>query len=141
MNLQKILVPAAGVALVVIAYNSAGWGGVALVVGGIVMWMLLHFTRMMAVLKRASNRPIGYVESAVMLNARLRPGVNLLHVMALTRSIGEQLGEKDQQPEVYRWTDPGASHVTCEFRDGKLVKWDLVRPPETPAEVAPPPAA
>lgn len=139
MNFQKILWPIAGVALVVLAYNSFGWAGVALVVSGIVMWMLLHFTRMMKVLQRASNRPLGYVESAVMLNAKLKPGVSLMHVMAMTRSVGEQLSDKEVQPEVYRWTDGGASHVTCEFQNGKLVKWTLWRP-ETPAETPAPPA-
>ena len=36
------------------------------------VWVLLHFTRMMTILKRAANRPIGYVDSAVMLNAKLK---------------------------------------------------------------------
>ena len=62
------------------------------------MWMLLHFTRMMKVLQRASNRPVGYCDSAVMLNAKLRPGVNLLHVMAMTKALGEQLSPKDRSP-------------------------------------------
>ncbi len=139
MNLQKIILPVLGVAVIVVAYQAYGWGGVALAGGGIVMWMLLHFNRMMTVLKRAADRPVGFVDSAVMLNARLKPGVNLLHVMAMTRSIGEQIGEKDAQPEVYRWTDAGGSHVTCEFMNGKLAKWTLLRP-QTPSEAAPPPA-
>jgi hypothetical protein len=105
MNFQKVLLPILGVVIVAVAWRGYGWPGVALVAGGIVMWMLLHFTRMMRVLQRASQRPIGYCDSAVMLNAKLRPGVNLLHVMAMTRSLGEQLSPKDQQPEVYRWTD------------------------------------
>lgn len=136
MNYLKILVPAAGVALVAAAYRAYGWPGVAIVSGGIVMWILLHFTRMMQALKRAADRPIGFVGSAVMLNARLRTGVTLLHVIALTRALGELLSPKDEQPEVFRWTDATESHVTCEFRNGRLVKWELFRPPvadeETP---------
>lgn len=128
MNLQKIVLPVLGVVVVAVAYRGYGWPGVALAAGGIVMWMLLHFTRMMKVLQRASNRPVGYCDSAVMLNAKLRPGVNLLHVVAMTRALGEQLSEKDTQPEVYRWTDGTASTVTCEFAGGKLVKWELFRP-------------
>lgn len=128
MNLQKIWVPVAGVVLVVAAYRGYGWPGVALVVGGIVMWMLLHFTRMMKVLQRAADRPVGWVDSAVMLNARLKAGVNLMYVVTLTRALGEQLSPKEQQPEVYRWTDGSASSVTCEFAHGKLVKWELFRP-------------
>lgn len=140
MNFQKIVLPILGVAVVAIAYRAYGWGGVALGVGGIVMWMLLHFTRMMKVLQRASHRPVGWCDSAVMLNAKLRPGVNLLHVVAMTRAIGELVSPKEQQPELYRWTDGGGSHVTCEFRNGKLVKWELFRP-QTAPEGEPPAAA
>ncbi|HYF44383.1 MAG TPA: glycerate kinase [Ramlibacter sp.] len=136
MNLQRILVPIGGIVLVAFAWRAYGWGGVALVVGGIVMWMLLHFTRMTQVLKRAADAPIGYVGSAVMLNARLRPGLPLLHVIGLTRSLGEQLSGKDEQPEIYRWTDPGAASVTCEFQDGRLLRWKMDRPPEEPAAPA-----
>lgn len=132
MNWQRIVVPLAGAALVAAAWRAYGWGGVAVAAGGIVMWVLLHFTRLMSVLKRAAERPVGYVGSAVMLNAKLRPGVTLLHVVALTRALGELLSPKDVQPEVYRWTDGTQSHVTCEFKDGKLVKWELVRPPAEP---------
>ena len=129
MNYQKLLVPVLGVVLIAAAWQGYGWGGVALVAGGIVMWVLLHFNRMMQALRRTANRPIGYVDSAVMLNSRLSPGVNLLHVISLTRALGKLLSPDGEQPEIYRWTDAGESHVTCEFTGGKLVKWELVRPP------------
>jgi hypothetical protein len=132
MNFQKIAIPILGVALIAIAYRAWGWPGVALAAGGIVMWMLLHFTRMMKVLQRAADRPIGYCDSAVMLNAKLKPGMTLLHVVAMTRALGEQMSEKDVQPEVYRWSDAGASHVTCTFQGGKLQGWELFRPPAAP---------
>ena len=104
------------------------------------MWVLLHFTRLMHVLKQASERPVGWVGSAVMLNAKLKPGWNLMKVIAITRALGEQLSEKDAQPEVFRWTDNGGSHVTCEFSNGRLVKWALYRPPVDEAPVADAPA-
>jgi len=134
MNWQRIVLPLAGAAIIAAAWRAYGWGGVAVAVGGIVMWMLLHFTRLMTVLKRAADRPVGYVGSAVMLNAKLKPGVNLLHVVAMTRALGEQLSPKDAQPELFRWTDGTKSHVTCTFQDGRLVSWELVRPPAEPAQ-------
>jgi hypothetical protein len=70
-----------------------------------------------------------------MLNAKLKPGVNLLHVMAITRSMGEPLSEPGAQDEVFRWTDGTGSSVTCEFASGRLVKWQLSRPSE-PAPAA-----
>ena len=130
MNWQRIVIPVAGAAFVAGAWRAFGWPGVALAVGAILMWVLLHFTRLMHVLKRAAERPVGHVASAVMLNAKLRPGVSLLHVVAMTRALGEQLSPPEEQPEIFRWTDTGGSHVTCEFAGGKLTKWALVRPPE-----------
>ena len=140
MQFQKIFMPIASVVLVVAAYRAYGWGGVAIALGALVMWLLLHFTRMMQVLKRAADRPVGFVDSAVMLNAKLKPGVNLLHVVAMTRALGELVSPKDSQPELFRWTDASESFVTCEFRQGKLVTWELVRPtqPADATTTAPP---
>ncbi|MDD0813815.1 glycerate kinase [Curvibacter sp. HBC28] len=129
MNFKKILVPVGGLVIVALAYRAYGLGGVAAALGGVVMWILMHYTRLMQVLKRANNNPIGYVGSAVMLNAKLRPGVPLIHVLALTRALGELQSPEGEEPEIYRWTDGTRSHVTAEFRGGKLVQWTLVRPP------------
>jgi hypothetical protein len=141
MKFQTPLVWAAGALLIAVSYQRFGWAGVALVAGGIVFWMLLHFTRMMTVLKRATNAPMGYVASAVMLNAKLKPGVTLLHVTAMTKSLGLLQTEKGAQPEIYRWTDTGGSHVTGTFVGGKLTDYVLWRP-EQPADATPyaPPA-
>ena len=142
MNPRRILVPAGCLLMLGVAWRAYGWAGVAVAGGALVMWLLLHFTRLMTILKRAADRPIGHVGSAVMLNAKLKTGVTLMHVIAMTRSLGEQRSPKDEQPEVFRWTDGGGSHVTCEFQGGKLVAWTLERPQAEPDQVsgAPPPA-
>ncbi len=133
MNWQKILVPIAGVVLVAAAWRAYGWAGVAVVTGGVVMWVLLHVTRLMHVLKQAADRPVGHVGSAVMLNAKLQAGMPLLKVLALTRALGELQSAPDAQPEVFRWGDTSGSHVTCEFVNGRLTTWQMVRPDtETP---------
>ncbi|RZJ04464.1 MAG: glycerate kinase [Haliea sp.] len=140
MNWQRVAFPIIGAVFVALAWRSFGWPGVAAAAGGIVMWALLHFTRLMHILKRAAESPVGHVSSAVMLNARLKPNVTLMHVVAMTKALGEQLSAKDVQPEVFRWTDTGGSHVTCEFAGGKLMKWALWRPPvEEPEAAAPTP--
>ncbi len=131
MKFQTPLIWACGALLIAMSYKQFGWGGVALVVGGIVFWMLLHFSRMMTVLKRAAAAPMGHVASAVMLNAKLKPGVTLLHVTAMTKSLGALQTEKDAQPEVYRWTDTAGSHVTCTFVGGKLTEYALWRPEQS----------
>jgi len=137
MQFQKILVPVAAVALVVAAYHFYAWSGVAAALGALVMWLLLHVTRLLQVLKRTALRPIGHVGSAVMLNAKLEAGMTLLHVTAMTRSLGEQTGRADQKSEHYRWSDGTQSQVNCEFYQGKLKQWQLLRPAPT-GPAAPP---
>lgn len=124
----------AAVAATVLAWHRFGWQGVLVVVTALVLWLLLHVNRIMQVFRRAADRPVGHVDSAVMLNARLRPGLTLLHVTAMTRSLGALQSAKDAQPEVYRWSDNGHSHVDCSFQGGRLTRWDMVRP--TPADDA-----
>ena len=128
MNFQKIFVPVAILGLVAWSFFAYGFKGLVVSVGVLTMWFLLHWTRTMQVLRRAAERPIGYVASAVMLNAKLKPGVTLLHVVAMTRALGELRSVPDVQPETYRWTDSTDSHVTAEFKDGRLVQWVLYRP-------------
>jgi hypothetical protein len=137
MIVQKILLPLGGVALVALGYHYGGWGGVAMTAGALVMWVLLHFTRLMRVLQRAAQRPLGYVDSAVMLNAKLKRGMTLMHVVAMTRSLGQLRSEKDVQPEVYRWTDGSDSWVDCTFAAGRLMGHEMQRPQPAPPEPAP----
>ena len=128
MNLQKILVPIAIIGAAVLAFRSYGWAGIAVVVTLLMFGILLHFSRMMQILKRAANRPIGYVDSAVMLNAKLKPGATLLHVVAMTRALGLLTSVKGEQPEVFEWKDNSQSSVTCTFVGGKLSHHVLYRP-------------
>jgi len=127
MKFQNILIPIGGVLLVLGSYRAWGWPGVAFAVGGLMLWAMLHFTRLMHVLKRAADRPLGHVDSAVMLHSKLKPGQSLLHVLALTHALGEQVSPSDSQPERFRWTDASEASVICDFQDGKLVRWELHR--------------
>ena len=76
-------------------WRMGGWLGLGLVLSGLVMWFLLYINRVLAVLKRAADRPIGYVGSAVMLNAKLKPDATLLHVVAMTKALGKELAKYD----------------------------------------------
>lgn len=128
MNLQKILIPLAIIGGAALAWQSYGWKGIVVIVSVLMFGILLHFSRMMQVLKRAANRPIGYVDSSVMLNAKLKPGATLLHAVALTRSLGLLKSIKGEQPEVFEWKDGSESVVTCTFVGGKLAHHVLDRP-------------
>jgi hypothetical protein len=133
LGLRDAAVVLAGMGLVAGAYFTYGWAGVALALGGLIMWALLHFTRMMQVLKKASSRPKGWVGSAVMLNAKLHPGQKMLDVMRLTGALGDCTQALDTtQTEVWRWADEGGVSVNVSFVAGKVVSWQMVRP-EAPA--------
>ncbi|AKJ32052.1 hypothetical protein AAW51_5361 [Caldimonas brevitalea] len=108
-----------------IGWRTQGWPGVLLAASMVVFWLLLQFNKAVRVMRQAGSAPIGYIDSAVMLNARLERGMRMLQLVLITRSLGDKLGD---QPERYRWTDPGGSHVTVEVRRGRVVEWALERP-------------
>ena len=128
MNFQKIFVPVAILGLVAWSFFAYGFKGLVVSVGVLTMWFLLHWTRTMQVLRRAAERPIGYVASAVMLNAKLKPNLPLVHVVAMTRALGLRQSPEGAQPEVFVWRDNTESTVTCEFVHGRLRQWSLQRP-------------
>ena len=130
--LRSLTAPLALAVLLALCWQAWGWPGVLAGAGGGLLWLLLHFTRLMQVMRRAAERPIGTVASAVMLNARLRKGVNLLHVVALTRSLGERVSAEGSDPEAYVWRDAGGARVRCEFEAGRLARWQLLRPATLP---------
>jgi hypothetical protein len=116
------------VVAVVAGWLLYGWRGVLLAVTFTVFWLLLQFTRALRAMRQAGQSPIGRVGSAVMFNAKLRPGLQLLQVIQMTRSLGERLTPEGTEPERWRWTDDGGSSVTLELRGGKVVRWTLERP-------------
>ncbi len=118
-----------------LAWQGYGWRGLLFALTGIVFWLLLQFNRSVRVMKNASQAPVGHVGSAVMLNAQLRPGMTLLKVVTLTKSLGRKL---DESGEAWAWEDAGGSRVELHFGGGKLTRFTLVRP--APPE-PPPPAA
>jgi hypothetical protein len=68
-----------------------------------------------------------------MLQSKLKPGLRLIDILQITRSLGERLDTPDAAgPERWRWTDPGGVHITLELRGGRLVQWDLARPDAAP---------
>ena len=126
--------PKIGWALAVLAvalgYVQYGWRGVLLAVSGIVFWLLLQFTQALRAMRAASGAPIGHVASAVMLSAKLKPGLRLMDVIQLTRSLGEKLAD---EPETYRWTDGSGVSVTVELASGRCTRWTLARPADESA--------
>lgn len=122
-------------------YVGYGWPGVALALSVVVFWMLLQFSRALRAMREATGRPVGCVDNAVMLHARLRTGLRLVDIMKITRSLGQPVsGNKLQDPEVYVWTDEAGDSVRVELSAAKVSAWVLQRAdasPETPAPATP----
>ena len=131
MRLNNMLIPALAIVLLIWAYDSMEWLGLGLAVTAMVSWFLLHYTRLIHIFNRAAKRPLGYVDSAVMMHVKIKKGMPLLKVIALTKSLGQKHGEITNppvDPEIYTWTDGSDSSVRCEFVGGRLTVWELRRP-------------
>jgi hypothetical protein len=112
------------VAAVAAGYVGWGWRGVVMAVSVIVFWLLLQFSRVMRVMRQAAGRPVGTIDNAVMLHARLRPGMTLLQILPLTRSLGRKVAD---EPETFVWTDGGGDAVRVELRRGRCSAVSLQR--------------
>lgn len=110
-----------------------GWKGVILALTVVVFWLLLQFSRLMRLMKAASEGPLGQVENAVMLHAQLQAGMPVADVIAMTRSLGKKLGSA---PETFGWQDPGGARVEVIVAKGKVESWRLLRL-EAQADVEP----
>lgn len=117
-----------GWALAVVAlftgWSSYGWPGLALALTVIMFWLVLQFNRATKAMRNASCAPVGYVDSAVMFNARLHAGLPMLKVITLTRSLGRRIAE---QPETWYWADASGAQVTVVFNEGRCASWALTR--------------
>jgi hypothetical protein len=124
--------PVAGWGLVAAAF-AAGWlayrwQGLVLAATLVVFWLLLQFSRALRALRRAGAAPLGRVASAVMLHSRLREGMTLVQVLALTGSLGERVDPPDgDADESWRWRDDGEASVTLHLRGGRTRRWTLRR--------------
>ena len=121
--------PILGWALALIAlvagWQGYGWPGIALAFSVIVFWLLIQFNRSVKVMRNAASAPIGHIDSAVMLNAKLSAGLPMIRVVTLTKSLGKRVVE---DPETWAWTDAAGSEVQIVFDNGRCKRWALIRP-------------
>jgi hypothetical protein len=111
-------------AALAVGWLSYGWRGVVLALTVIVFWLLLQFSRTLRLLRSAGQAPIGHVDSALMLQSRLRAGMRLPAVIGLTRSLGRKVRD---EPETFAWRDTGSDEVEIEFVGGRCTRWTLRR--------------
>ena len=114
-------------AALVAGWFSYGWAGLALGFTVIVFWLLIQFNRSIRVMRDAAKAPIGHVDSAVMLHARLAIGMPMLQIVTLTKSLGKQVSEA---PEAWAWADEAGAEVRVVLENGRCASWALNRPAE-----------
>ena len=100
-----------------------GWRGLVLAITVIAFWMLLQFSRALRTLRHAAQRPVGQVDSTVMLQSRLAHGQNLQEVIGLAGCLGRKVGQADD----WAWSDAGGDELVVHFRQGRVVRWSLAR--------------
>lgn len=122
--MQAALGWALAVAALAAGYVSYGWPGVVLALTVVVFWLLLQFSQALRTLRIASQRPVGRVPNAVMLNARLDAGMRLPRVLRLTLSLGRRVSD---EPEVWAWADDNGDEVHVELQGGRVARWALHR--------------
>ena len=128
MNPHTLIGWGLALAAVVVGWLSYGWQGLVLAVTVVVFWLLLQFSRAVRVLRIASANPVGFVANAVMLHAKLKPGMRLPQVLVLTRALGRKVAEDAAAAsETWAWTDAGGDTVQLVLRHGRLVSWELQR--------------
>ena len=122
--------PVVGWALALLAlaagWRGYGWPGLALAFSVIVFWLLIQFNRSVKVLRNAASAPIGHIDSAVMLNAKLRAGLPMLQIVTLTRSLGRQVATAPN--DTWAWADASGAEVVIVFAKGRSQRWSLNRP-------------
>jgi uncharacterized protein (DUF58 family) len=115
---------ALAVVTIAVGYVGYGWRGVLLAITVVVFWLLLQFSRALRVMRLAAQAPVGQVPSAVMLHAKLHPGMPLMAVIKLTRSLGRKVRD---EPETFAWRDESGAEVEIEFAGGRCKVWRLTR--------------
>jgi hypothetical protein len=116
-------------AALVVGCLAHGWRGLVLAISIIAFWLLLQFSRTLRALRQASLAPVGHVESAVMLHARLHDGVKLVDIVKLAGSLGRKVRD---DPETLAWRDRGDVEVEVVFEGGRCRRWALRRPETSP---------
>jgi hypothetical protein len=124
-RLRALLFPALSLALSYAAWRSYGAQGLLLAVLMLSFWLMLHFTKLMRLLRTVARRPMGRVNSATALLARLKPGMAMVDVIRLTLSIGALRTPPDTEPEERHWADDTGQAVSCRFEHGRLASFQL----------------
>jgi hypothetical protein len=128
LSLSAVLGWGLALATLVVGWLAYGLPGVVLAITVVAFWLILQFSRALRALRMASGRPVGQVDNAVMLHAKLRNGLRMVEVLRLTRSLGTPLHTGVQvTDESFGWQDTGGDRVEVDLHQGRVKAWRLLR--------------
>jgi hypothetical protein len=139
-RLRALLFPALALALSYAAWRSYGAQGLLLAVLMLSFWLLLHFTKLMRLLRTVAARPMGRVSDAAALQTRLKRGMAMVDVIRLTLSLGQLRTPPDTEPEQRAWADDAGQALVATFEHGRLLAWRLEALGQAASTRAPAPA-
>lgn len=132
---RSLLFPALALALCFAAWRSYGWQGLMLAALMISFWVLLHFTKLMRLLRAAAARPMGDVADVRRLQSRLSLGMPMHNVVRHAGCLGVRLPDGPDGSEHFAWEDPEGRALHLQFMGGRLTAithQDATTPPEAP---------
>lgn len=114
---------------VVYGWWAYGWPGLALAVGLAAAWFWQQRRQEQQLLKQASERPAGKIDSVVMMQAHLAHGMEMAEVIALAGCLGHKYSAMDD----WQWTDAAGNDIVVTFRRGVVVRWAVAHNEPGPA--------
>lgn len=119
--LRSLLFPALVLALCFAGWKSYGWQGLLLALLMSSFWVLLHFTKLMRLLRAAAGRPLGAVDDVRLLQGRLKPGMPMHEVIRQAACLGKrEEGPSEEVIEDFVWHDPHGRTLHLRFDHGRL---------------------
>jgi len=115
---------ALAVAGMVVAGGFGGWQAVVFGMTLVVTLLVVEILKVLKLMRRVEKAPVGRVENAVMLQARLKPGLSLTDLLKLTGCLGRKL---DLPGPAYAWEDDAGDRVEVTLAKGRLASWQLRR--------------
>ncbi len=133
---RSYLFPALALALVLAAWRSYGWQGVLLATLMLSFWVLLHFTKILRLLRTAATRPLGHCRDCRALARALKRGMPMHRVVQFTHALGLRQDSADPAADHFVWRDPQDWQLEVVLRHGRVSAWTLQPPAEAVSDTA-----
>lgn len=119
--LRSLLLPALVLALCYVGWRTYGWPGLLLALLMSCFWVLLHFTKLLRLLRAAAGRPVGAVADVRALQGRVRPGMPMHEVIRQAACLGKRDDSSlSDTTETFVWHDIQGRTLHLRFHHGRL---------------------